>query len=736
MQTFKSRPESILEIFSTRRSPKKLVSLHLATLVFLSLVSLVIGISVSWMLGNPHVSEIFSYIQPFQDRPPHWLNPPVVSNKYYLLAPSLVLFLFVQILTKIFPQPDNFSRRLVAGILFCLLLRYLLWRSLSTLNLTNPVDGSLSLLLLGMELLAVSGGMLQLLLMFTAKDRHQEADRYSEAVVDGSYQPSVDILIPTYNEPDFILKRTVIGCQALDYPRKQVYLLDDTRRPEIAQLAEELGCHYFTRPDNSHAKAGNLNHAISKTEGELIVVFDADFIPTQNFLKRTVGFFQKSKIALVQTPQSFYNCDPIARNLGLEKVLTSEEEVFYRQMQPIKDGAGSVVCAGTSFVLRREALEEVGGFVTESLSEDYFTGIQLAAKGYELVYLNEKLSAGLAAENISAHLEQRLRWARGTLQAFFISSNPLTIPGLNLWQRLGHLEGLLHWFSSIPRLFFLLLPIISVFFGVHPISANAREAVYFFVPYYLTQLTVFSWLNVRSRSALLSDLYSLVQCVPVAITVIKVMLNPFSRGFKVTPKGLSSDRYYYNWNLALPLILFLIATIASFSVSLVNAASILNISLWWNGYNIITLSTALLVLLDIPKPSIYQWFATRKKVQIISENKIYLGVTSKLSEEGTEVILPQQVSLSKQIKLITIAEEITLTGEVLQTQVDKQSTLVKVKFKNLTMAQHRSLINTLYCRPGQWKIKKTPGELKSLVILLQIMARPLSLGKIRSQKIS
>jgi cellulose synthase (UDP-forming) len=727
MQTFKSRPESILESFSNRRIAKKPVSFHLATLVFLFLVSLVVAVSVSWLLGNPRVSELFGYLQPLQERPPQWLNPPVVGNKYYLLAPTLVLFLLVQTVTRIFPQPDNFSRRLVAGILFCLLVRYLLWRSLSSLNLASPLDGVFSLILLGMEIIAISGGMLQLLLMFTAKNRHQEADKYSEAVINESYKPSVDILIPTYNEPSFILKRTVIGCQALDYTRKEVYLLDDTRRPEIEQLAQELGCHYFTRSDNSHAKAGNLNHAIAKTQGELIVVFDADFIPTQNFLKRTIGFFQKSKIALVQTPQSFYNSDPIARNLGLEKVLTSEEEVFYRQMQPIKDGAGSVVCAGTSFVVRREALEEVGGFVTESLSEDYFTGVQLAAKGYELVYLDEKLSAGLAAESISAHLEQRLRWARGTLQAFFIASNPLTIPGLNLWQRLGHLEGLLHWFNSIPRLFFLLLPIFSVFFGIHPISANAREAVYFFIPYYLTQLTVFSWLNRRSRSALLSDLYSLVQCVPVAITVIKVLLNPFSRGFKVTPKGIKSDRYYYNWNLAIPLVLLLVATVSSFSISLMTAASPFNIALWWNGYNIITLSTALLVLLDIPNPSIYQWFDTHKKVQILSEDNVFLGVTNRLSEEGAEILINQKASLGKQIQLTAIAEEITLTGEVLQTKTEGQFTIARVKFNNLTLPQQRSLVHLLYCRPRQWKVRKAPGELQSLGIILQILLRPIKL---------
>jgi Glycosyltransferases, probably involved in cell wall biogenesis len=207
----------------------------------------------------------------------------------------------------------------------------------------------------------------------------------------------------------------------MDYANKKIYLLDDTRRPHIKALAEELGCEYLTRPDNKHAKAGNLNNAISKTNGELIVCFDADFVPTKNFLTRTVGFFQDERVALVQTPQSYYSPDPIARNLGLENIIVPEQEVFYRQIQPVRDGTDSVVCAGTSFVMRRSALQEAGGgFVTSSLSEDYFTAVRLSQKGYKLVYLDEKLSAGAAPDDMGAHATQRLRWAQGTLQAFFI----------------------------------------------------------------------------------------------------------------------------------------------------------------------------------------------------------------------------------------------------------------------------------------------------------------------------
>ena len=656
---------------------------------------------------------------------------PELDNQYYLLVPTAVLFLIAQVVMKISPQPQNWSRALVVGILLTLTLRYVVWRSLSTLNLADPLNGTFSLGLFFMEMLAIASGTIQLFLMLGVKDRLREAQEYTEAVKQGNFTPSVDILIPTYNEPAFILRRTIIGCQALDYADKKVYLLDDTRRPEIKQLAQELGCHYITRPDNRYAKAGNLNHAIKKTSGELIVVFDADFIPTKNFLTRTVGFFQNKKIALVQTPQSFYNTDPIAKNLGLEDVLTPEEEIFYRQIQPLKDGAGSVVCSGTSFIVRRSALQEVGCFVTESLSEDYFTGIRLSASGYELVYLDEKLSAGLAAESISAHIDQRLRWARGTLQAFFIDSNPLTIPGLQLRQRLSNLEGLLSWFTSIPRLFFLLIPLAYSFLGVVPILVSLQEIVYLFLPYYLVQLTVFSWLNLRSRSAILSDIYSLVQCVPLAVTVVRVILSPFHRGFKVTPKGISRNRFYFNWILALPLIILLIATVVSFwmNLGIVNTPqeSDINLGLIWSTYNLLTISIALLTLLDVPKPDLYEWFPLRRTVKLISADQTCWGVSARLSEVGADIELRQNVPLNESVTLELIEEGLKLQGKITHTQFTGKFLKVRVKFEKVSLPQHRRLIEMLFCRPGQWKRRQTPGELRSLWLLFRVLLRPLVL---------
>jgi cellulose synthase (UDP-forming) len=719
---------------------KKYLRPQTATLVMLGVIALSGAIVAAWFSGQGTIRKIFFHLNEIQQSPPLWLEVPMVAGGY-LVFPTVALFLIVLGVMKVSPRPKDWSRIVVVTILLFLTVRYLLWRSAATLNVSTPLDGVFSLGLFSLELLTLVSNCILMFLMLRVRDRRHQADQVSLDVIEGRFTPTVDVMIPSYDEPAFILRRTIIGCQALDYPGKTVYLLDDTRRPEVKDLALELGCEYISRADNRYAKAGNLNHAIAQTTGDLIVVFDADFVPTTNFLTRTVGFFQDEQLALVQTPQSFYNPDPIARNLGLENILTPEEEVFYRQIQPIRDGAGSVICAGTSFVIRRSALAEVGGFVTDSLSEDYFTGIRIAAQGYRLIYLDEKLSAGLAAENIAAQAIQRLRWARGTLQAFFIKSNPLTIPGLNPLQRLAHLEGLLHWFTSISRVGFLLVPLAYSFLGVIPLRANASEILYFFLPYYLVQISVFSWLNYRSRSALLSDIYSLVLCFPLAVTVVRVMLNPFSRGFKVTPKGTKSDRFSFNWGLAVPLLILFIASAISLWINFGNcmieggwtagydtASKGLGLGWIWSVYNLVMIGTALLILLDVPRPSPYEWFDLRRTVRLDLNGQSFWGVTTMISEIGVEVALTQtgfpEMGEDLDLTLEILEHNLSIAGQVTRTDFGADFPTVRILFQPPTLEQQRQLVEMLFCRPGQWKRRQTPGEFQSLWILFRVLLRP------------
>lgn len=717
---------------------------QLATLLMLGTLAITAFVVIAWFAGNGLITTIFEQLDYLQQHPPVWAMTPMAVGQYFLFWTASLMVLVWGIM-RVSPRPTGWSRTLVVSILGILTVRYLIWRATSTLNLSTPRDGVFSLGLLALELIIIFSGLVQLFLLLRVRDRHKAADQLAQTVLNGHYRPTVDVLIPTYDEPEFILRRTVIGCQAMDYEPKTVYLLDDTRRPAIKALAEELGCEYITRSDNRNAKAGNLNHAIPKTQGELLVLFDADFVPTRNFLIRTIGFFQDPQVGLVQTPQSFYNPDPIARNLGLEDVLTPEEEVFYRQIQRVRDGAGAVVCAGTSFVVRRSALEAIGGFVTEAVSEDFFTGIQLAAKGYRLVYLNEKLSAGLAAENIAAHALQRVRWEQGTLQAFFIKSNPITIPGLNPIQRLAYFEGLIHWFSSIARVGFLLMPLAYAFLGVIPLRATEAELLYFFVPFYLVQLSVFSWLNYRSRSALLSDVYSLVLAFPLALTVFQVMVRPFSKGFKVTPKGTASDRYHFNWVLAWPLIIVFVLTALSLWINLgqclvtmadpVDHLRGIGIGWIWSAYNFLMLGLALLILLDAPRPSPYEWFNVRRiaKLKPLDNDDAEVaiwGTTTMISEIGAEVELTKAVSLHSEdwttqaIALELPDEQLTLPGQVLQTQIRDGVPTLTIEFAPLSLPQQRQLIELLFCRPGQWQSRCSPNEVRSLWLIIKSIFRP------------
>ena len=323
-------------------------------------------------------------------------------------------------------------------------------------------------------------------------------------------------------------------------------------------------------------------------------------------------------------------------------------------------------------------------------------------------------------------------------------------------QRLAHLEGLLHWFTSLSRVGFLIIPLAYSFLNVIPVRATESQLLFFFLPYYVVQLSVFSWLNYRSRSALLSDIYSLVLAVPLAGTVIQVMLNPFSKGFNVTPKGTSSDRYSYNWKLAIPLITFFIITAISLwrnlgmcmikggwaaapldpVEALARAESIkgMGIGWLWSGYNLIMLAVALLILLDVPRPDPYDWFDLRRTVQITPLSSdgtpTFWGVTTMFSEGGAEVALTQSgfpsLNLDETLPVtIHILEEaLQLTGTATRSDIQDEFSTVRIQFDAIPTTDHRRLVEMLFCRPGQWKRRNSPGELRSLLLLLSILLKP------------
>jgi cellulose synthase (UDP-forming) len=319
-----------------------------------------------------------------------------------------------------------------------------------------------------------------------------------------------------------------------------------------------------------------------------------------SFLDRTLPFFQDPQVGLVQTPQASYNVDPVAFNLGLSPELPNDESLFYEFIQPTRNPWGGSVCVGTSFVVRRSALHKVGGFDTSTITEDYATGLLIASAGYRVHYLNQVLSQGLATESFPAFFRQRLRWATGTLQVFLNPRLcPLSLPGFTLAQRLCFLEGLLHWLSAWPRLFFLASPPLFTLLGIQPFLASDQAVAIHFLPYYLLTLFSFRYINHRSASAFLADFYSVLLSVSVTLTLFIGLLAPTKGRFKATPKGLSHQGVDYHWRLAWPFFILLIGSLWVFWLQTAPIrAGIFNYTWIWSLYNIIFLTALLAILWD------------------------------------------------------------------------------------------------------------------------------------------
>jgi len=266
-----------------------------------------------------------------------------------------------------------------------------------------------------------------------------------------------------------VVRRTLIGALAMTYPH-ETYLLDDGRRPEMEALAKELGVGYITRPDNVGAKAGNLNWAMGRTSGDFIAIFDADHVPLRQFLDRTLGYFADPTVAFVQTPQEFYNVESFQHlTKAAQKRSWHQQQLFYRVLQPGKDNWNSTFFCGSCGVMRRAALEEVGGFATETITEDMHTSFRLHAKGWSSAYHNEVLALGLAAQTATPYHLQRLRWGQGTMQ-MLRKERLFTNSGLSIHQRINYFASVLHYFDGYQRLLLYMAPSLAVATGpaAHP----------------------------------------------------------------------------------------------------------------------------------------------------------------------------------------------------------------------------------------------------------------------------
>ena len=683
-----------------------------------------------WSSGGPTLFLDY-LVNPLEARViPDWLNFPTGDA----IALPFVLVLAAGFALRFIPA-TNGTRLIVKPILLILGLRYLTWRSVSSLNFGHPFSVVFTIVVYVAEcvcLLSFAFHTMQTIFS-TESLRKRQADRYEVAVKSGEYRPSVDVFVPSYNEPEDIVRRTVIGAQAMDYPNKRIYILDDTRRENIRELARELGCDYITRPNNDHAKAGNLNNALPKTHGELIALMDADFVPFQNFLTRTIGFFQDASISLIQTPQNFYNPDFHARNLGLGGFLPNDLESFFGAIQPHRDALNSVICCGSCYVVRRESIEAIGGYYTECCVEDYQTSLKMLMEKQTIVYLNETLSMGESTRMCADFVDQRLRWLQGNFQVYHC-------PDLKLWERLNWgqrsflFEQWVHCFSSVVRLIFLLCPLVSLYTGVAPYLTSLGEIVYFFLPFWVLSAIVQGWSSDYRSSYFWTEVYGLIFCIPATVRMWELVRNPFGKVSKVTRKGVKASGRSYNWALTVPLMVILLLNVGGLVLKIGGGAAgwwhllpdaQLLPMVFWLSYNSVLLMVAILASIDQPVRRVMDRFPLNSPCELVVDGHSIAGMSGNISEGGAEIFVRKGglsvggLSLGDRVKIQFPEEGLVLEGRVVRSRPERKGLMrVGIEFLTMDLSVRRRLVEWLYCEVHDFKQRRKPGSLDSIFVML------------------
>lgn len=349
--------------------------------------------------------------------------------------------------------------------------------------------------------------------------------------------PDVDVLVTACGEPASLIQETLRSCADMEYPegRLHVWLCDDGGDEELRAFCEEQGLGYLAREEHVFAKAGNLNEALEKTTSPLVAVFDADMRPAREFLLRTVphmlgeGQELDEGMGYVQTPQTFDTPDLFQSSM--RGAIPNEQDYFYFSIEPSRGGINAVILAGTNMLIARKALEEVGGFCTDTVTEDFATGIEMQKRGYESVYLTEELACGKVPKDLPSLITQRQRWARGCIRSLR-STRLLSARSLTLAQKVSYLLAIVYWLFPLKRLVYLSGPLLYALAGISVIRCTSLELLACWLPYYAVAALSLWTFSEHRRTPYLSCFYELCLtpflCVPVLLETVGVRQRKFA----------------------------------------------------------------------------------------------------------------------------------------------------------------------------------------------------------------
>ncbi|WP_421988879.1 UDP-forming cellulose synthase catalytic subunit [Roseococcus sp.] len=606
--------------------------------------------------------------------------------------------------------------------------RYLFWRATETLEFDSLLQTALGTGLFAAELYA------GILMTLSYIQTSYPLDRKPVPLpADPETWPTVDVYVPSYNEGLDLVRPTVLAAMNMDYPRDKlnVWILDDGRRPEFREFAEEAGCGYIIRPDNKGAKAGNLNHAMRHTDGEYIAIFDCDHAPTRAFLQLTLGWLVRDKrIALVQTPHHFYSPDPFERNLARQRLVPNEGLLFYGGIQPGSDLWNAAFFCGSCAVIRREALEEVGGVPHVTVTEDCHCALKMQQKGWHTAYIRIPLAAGLATERLALHIGQRLRWARGMLQ-IMRTENTLFAPGLKWAQRFCYFIAGFGFLFSLPRVIFLTSPLAFLFFGESVIAASPLAIIAYAGSHMFHAVGTTARLNGKHRHSFWSEIYEASLAVPLLPVTLMTLWDPSKGKFNVTDKGGILEAGYLDFRAVLPNLVMLVLLGAGFLIglwgcfasefgSIEGNAYLLNTI--WAGMCLIPLSASVAVGREREQSRLRARVEADLPAQIrLPSGELLAAHSANLSLSGARLNLERAIGVAEgdhvQVYFDTGGDIVELTAQVIRWD----GTEAYLQFVIEDIAAEAAVVRAFFGRPDAWLYWDHWPEDKPLRSLLNVV---------------
>ena len=650
-----------------------------------------------------------------------------ISLQAQLIAGSMIVAAMIVLKTI---RPEGIWRLISLSLGTAMVLRYVYWRTTDTIPPVNQLENFVpGVLLYVAELYNVF--MLGLSLFVVAKPLPSRVSPPVPAV-----PPTVDIFVPTYNEDTVLLATTLAAAKGIDYPadRMTIWLLDDggtdqkcrstkveegitaqDRRARLSALCDDLGCKYLTRARNEHAKAGNLNNGLAHSQAELVAVFDADHAPARDFLTETVGYFAENpKLFLVQTPHFFINPDPLERNLRTFDKMPSENEMFYGIIQRGLDKWDASFFCGSAAVLRRAALETTKGFSGVSITEDAETALELHANGWDSVYVDKPLIAGLQPATFASFIGQRTRWAQGMMQILRFRFPPLK-RGLSVPQRLCYMSSTLFWLFAFPRTIFLISPLFYLFFGAEIFVASGGEFMAYTLMYMIVNLMMQNYLYGRFRWPWISELYELIQSVYLLPALFSVFLNPRKPTFKVTAKDETLDRSYIS-ELGGPFYIIFAVLLAGVVMTVWRIvtqpydADVTLVVGGWNILNLLMVGCALGVVSERRNPQSTHRVNISRRCDFVHDGETFPGSIEDVSLGGARIRIVHQNGdrihqgdeASVQFQSLSDIGANTLPLTVRNFVDEGNSLIIGCRFHPTSAVHFRLIADLLFANSKQW----------------------------------